>query len=336
MNLRSYGDVANVLRNRIGVMPNNFDLIVGIPRSGLFVALMLGMAWRIPVTDIKGALAGRVIDSGSTTTSGDVEPSVDFGSPHLRILLVDDSCHSGTSMKLALDQLQEYFGGINISTFCCYVSPPSQYKVDYYGEVLNPHHVFEWNISRNIILEEACVDIDGVLCPDPPYSELNDESLYLEYIKTAPMLMKPERQIKYLVTNRLECRRHETEHWLATNNIRYQNLIMHPARTVKERSARDSSWHKSDFYMKSDANIFIESEIAQAHDIWVKTGKPVLSFENFQFPDGHQELYKRGLNSMVLRNIKKLSPFLSSVGRNGGFAGFCRNGIVTLLKRHVR
>ena len=92
--------------------------------------------------------------------------------------------------------------------------------------------------------------------------------------------MKPDRKIKYLVTNRLESTRKETEDWLKQNQIQYHELIMHPAKTAFERSQRDSHWHKASFFKKSDTKFFIESDSQQAYEIYLKSGKPVMCYEN--------------------------------------------------------
>lgn len=334
MNLRSYADISGALRNKTLCHPDDFDLIVGIPRSGLFISLMIAMAWKKPVTDVQGALDFRLIENG-TTTEDCAQYTVNFESENLKILLVDDSCHSGASIKRARQALEEVFESSLISTFCSYVSPQSKDLVDFYFEILPPHHIFEWNIGRNMVLEQACVDIDGVLCPDPPYSEETNEAEYVEYIKTAPLLLKPHRRIKYLVTNRLECRREETETWLALRGIQYDELIMHPAHSIQERALRDSFWHKSEFYSKCDAHLFIESEMVQATAIWKSTGKPVLSFENFSFPEDKKQIYKRGVKPLLLRYIKKLAPLVSSLGRGSGPLASIRRVVVKLLKKHV-
>lgn len=334
MNLRGYSDLAEHLRNKPPCQLEDIDLIVGIPRSGLMVSLMVGMAWKKPITDVAGALDGRVIQSG-TTTQADPEGSIDFGSAKLRVLLIDDSCHTGSSMRQAQSALEQAYREWSIETLCAYVSPRSKSLVDYYFEVLPPHHVFEWNIGRNIVLEEACVDIDGVLCPDPRWSEESDEDKYLAYIKNAPVLLRTYRPIKYLVTNRLESRRSETEAWLASKQIRYGELIMHPAKSIAERALRDSAWHKSKFYSKCDAHLFIESEVAQAEAIWARTKKPVLCFETFAFPAGKKQVYKTGLKPFIFRNIKKLAPIMESIGRDGGVMGFLRHAVVKRIKRNV-
>ena len=334
VNLRSYGDLSSTIRNVSLVDPNDFDLIVGIPRSGLLVGLMLGMAWRKPVTDLDGLSERRVLKNGSTTENLP-QLSVDFDVESLRILLVDDSCHTGSSLMNAKSKVLKSLPDCVLKSLCVYVSPRSKLAPDYFYEVLKPHHVFEWNFGRNMVLEQACLDIDGVLCPDPPVCETRDPDAYGQYLGNAPILLKTHREIKFLVTNRLECWRDQTEKWLARNDIQYQHLIMHPASTVEERALRDPAWHKSRVYSNCDALLFVESEPGQAEEIFIRTGKPVLCFESFSFPNGEKEMHKKTTVSVILRLLKKLAPFFDSVGRNGGVSALLRRKVVQKIKKHV-
>lgn len=43
INYRTYQDMASVIRNGIVKLPSDLDLIVGIPRSGMIPAYMIGL-----------------------------------------------------------------------------------------------------------------------------------------------------------------------------------------------------------------------------------------------------------------------------------------------------
>ena len=128
MNVRSYSDLAHLLRNNTQSLSDKFDLIVGVPRSGLLVALMLGMAWNVPVTDVKGALKSRLISKGRTTTRHLDKHNIDFDLKNLKILIVDDSCHTGKSIAEALEEINKKFNLAITKSLCCYVSPQSRHK----------------------------------------------------------------------------------------------------------------------------------------------------------------------------------------------------------------
>ena len=53
MNYRSISDLNNVILQRLHILPRDFDLIVGVPRSGMMPANLLALYLNKPFTDIK-------------------------------------------------------------------------------------------------------------------------------------------------------------------------------------------------------------------------------------------------------------------------------------------
>lgn len=66
MNYRSVAELTNLIRNNISIIPNDIDLIVGIPRSGMFVANYIALLMNKPMTDFDGLIEGRIMSSGRT------------------------------------------------------------------------------------------------------------------------------------------------------------------------------------------------------------------------------------------------------------------------------
>ena len=64
MNYRSVSDLNLDIKQWITELPNDFDLIVGIPRSGLLVANILSLYLNLPLTDVDGLLESRIFESG--------------------------------------------------------------------------------------------------------------------------------------------------------------------------------------------------------------------------------------------------------------------------------
>ncbi len=52
MNYRSISDLNQVILKRLYIIPRDIDLIVGIPRSGMFPANLLALYLNKPVTDL--------------------------------------------------------------------------------------------------------------------------------------------------------------------------------------------------------------------------------------------------------------------------------------------
>lgn len=107
--------------------------------------------------------------------------------------------------------------------------------MDLYLEILEQPRIFQWNFLQHGFLIHACFDIDGVLCDDPSPEQNDDGPRYRDFLLHAPLKLKPQRPVKYLVTSRLEKYRPETEQWLAEHDIPYEQLIMMDVATAEER-----------------------------------------------------------------------------------------------------
>lgn len=77
--------------------------------------------------------------------------------------------------------------------------------------------VFEWNVLHHPVLNDACVDIDGVLCRDPTPAENDDGRKYREFLSTVEPTIVPGQRIGHLVTSRLEQYRPKTG-WTNTDS----------------------------------------------------------------------------------------------------------------------
>ncbi|WP_216087646.1 phosphoribosyltransferase, partial [Shigella boydii] len=93
MNYISLETLMNDIRDSINLLSkHNFDLVVGIPRSGMIPAYLISLYLNIDVTDVNSFILNTPIQRGSTRTSGKR-----IYNPHdaQRILLVDDSFSTG-------------------------------------------------------------------------------------------------------------------------------------------------------------------------------------------------------------------------------------------------
>ena len=95
MNYRSVAELTNLIRNNISIIPNDIDLIVGIPRSGMFVANYIALLMNKPMTDFDGLIEGRIMSSGRTKNTNTNIMKIDECK---KILIIDDSVASGKSM----------------------------------------------------------------------------------------------------------------------------------------------------------------------------------------------------------------------------------------------
>jgi uncharacterized HAD superfamily protein len=278
MNYRSVAQLNRDVLNWLSVLPDDIDLFVGIPRSGMLVATLLGLHANRRVAELGEFLKGNVMDFGASKKEFGVAGAE--AKPIRKILVIDDSIYSGREMGIAKRQLSEIEKGVNILYGVVYASPNAKHQVDLYYEVVPFPRLFEWNMMHHSCLPQACVDIDGVLCRDPSEEENDDGEKYENFLSKVPLLRRPSLKIGWLVTCRLEKYRGLTENWLRTNGIAYDKLVM---MDLPDKAARIASGghaaHKAAVYKSCSAEVFIESSAAQAGKIARASGKYVICLE---------------------------------------------------------
>ena len=186
MYFRSVADLNAAVARWTLSLPQDIEVIAGIPRSGLLPATLLALYRNLPLTDVDGIRTGRLLQTGKRTAEVDAVGL--FAGPR-RILVVDDSVDSGAAIQRARSQLI----GLNTSHDLMFAAVYASNRravaqVDAYAELLPRPRVFEWNVLHHPRLAEACMDIDGVLCRDPTTRENDDGPRYAQFLSTVPCL----------------------------------------------------------------------------------------------------------------------------------------------------
>ena len=297
MNYRNIKDLNNTILQNLSIIPRDFDLIVGVPRSGMLPANLLSLYLNKPYTDIQSFLNGHIYKAGARSQFFE-------GSEFKKVLVIDDSIASGSAMTECKDTLKHLDSKFDIKYCAVYVIPGKEKMVDYFFETVPLPRYFQWNILNHTTLEKACFDIDGVLCADPLPEQNDDGEKYIDFILNARPLFIPGSKIGTIVTSRLEKYRKETEIWLKANHIKYNDLIMLDLPDMEARQkANNHGEHKAKAYMSKPYVLFVESEEAQAIAINRISKKPVLCTANFEMIFKYESL---------LYNLKsgKHLPFL--------------------------
>lgn len=297
MNYVSLEDMVNDIRSSISELAkHDFDLIVGVPRSGMIPAYIIGLYLNLDVTDFNSFVHNIALQRGISRKS---DKRLLYPQDAKKILLVDDSYATGVSLNKSLSSLPESLKH-RVTTFAVYSTNSNCNNLDIYLKIIKYPRVFEWNILNHEIINYSCFDIDGVLCVDPTDEENDDGDKYRHFLLNAVPKLIPKYKIKYLVTNRLEKYRPETEEWLRNHNVIYEQLIMLDLENKEARQkAKVHSQHKAQFYKQSGCRLFIESDKNQAYEIMVYSGLHVYCVDE-------NKMYSPG----YLRTIKK-QPFLS-------------------------
>ncbi len=300
MNYRNMTDLNNIILKRLNIIPRDFDLIVGVPRSGMLPANLLSLYLNRPYTDIHSFLNGHIYKAGARSQFFDI-------SEFKKILVVDDSIASGSAMVEVKESLKHLESKFDIKYCAVYIIAGKEKMVDYFFEIVPLPRYFQWNILNHTSLEKACFDIDGVLCADPLPEQNDDGPKYIDFILNAPPLFIPGSKIGAIVTSRLEKYRKETETWLKANNIKYNELVMLDLPNMEARQrANNHGDHKANAYMSKPYVLFVESEYHQAVEINRLSKKPVLCTENFEMIFESESLMynlKSGKHFPFLRNF---------------------------------
>ena len=309
MNFRSIANLNQVIVAALPRVPRDFDLVVGIPRSGLLAANMLALHLNLPLTDMRGLIQKRLLQSGRRM--GDAR--TDFFDRVCKVLVVDDSVNSGNAMQRAREELTAAGLDYELVYAACYVTNESQHLVDLWLEVVPTPRVFEWNVMHQDLLGECCVDIDGVLCRDPSHEENDDGPLYREFLTNVEPLFLPTVKVGALVSARLEKYRPETEAWLARHGVEYDELLLLDLPDARaRRAAACHGSHKAEAYRDRNAMLFIESDALQAAEIARLASRPVLCIgtRRMYYPDSlltdASAFARHKANRLVTKVRKKL------------------------------
>lgn len=279
----SYEDIANTIRKNLWKIPEDIDLIVGIPRSGMIPALMIAEFLNKRVTDLDSFIEGRVMSCGRKGNY--LRPGKEG-----KVLVIDDTVYSGHALEEVKERLKDLEEKYEILYSCVYAEGKSATeKVDIFLEdtrekSLIDKFMYEQNIFQhgNKRSQWLMFDMDGVLCKNPPNDKHTEQ--YEEYIKNAIPMIVPSNIIGAICTYRLEKYRDITEKWLKEHGITYNNLYMFDAPNRETRNLTAPWKYKGRIYRDSPwAKLFIESDPKQAEEIFNLSGKPVLCYENGKF-----------------------------------------------------
>ncbi len=272
IHFRGFNQMAYCIRSNLHKLPENIDLIVGVPRSGIIPAYMTALFLNKPVCSLNEFLHGIPPAHGNRPQK---KASI------RRVLVVDDSVYSGSALKKTKEALQPLAGKYEFIYLCIYSSDQANPKPDIFFENVPVPRLFQWNYLNHGIAERACFDIDGVLCFDPTEEENDDGEKYRRFILNARPLYIPNYKIRALVTSRLEKYRPETESWLKKNGVKYDKLYMLDLASKEERMKLGChADFKAKIYKKlDDCILFVESNPKQAGRIAEISGKPAICVE---------------------------------------------------------
>lgn len=280
MKFVSYDTMATTIRQNLWKLPHDVDVVVGVPRSGMIAALMIGELMHKRVTDLDSFTEGRMMGCGGR---GGLIRETQTG----KVLVVDDTVYSGTNMTKVRERLEPLADRYAFTFMCIYTDGFGAKRfVDIVLEDIagqdGPLLLYEWNILHHYeeVSRKMMWDIDGLLCKEPPWD--SDTEAYERYLREPVPMVIPTTRLGAIVTYRLEKYRDVTEAWLERMGIQYGRLIMFPANDAEERNLACPSWRfKAMIYKEHEwAHLFVESSDYQAELIRHYAGKPAYAYES--------------------------------------------------------
>lgn len=278
MNYVSYAQMAQDVQSWAETLPK-FDLVVGVPRSGMLPATIMALFWNCKLASLDEFIEGNIMGQGRRG----------FNEPINNVLIIEDSYLTGKSMENARKLVNKLQDKYNIK-FAAIYSSVLEPKLDYYYKHLPSSRFFQWNwrYHENLI-NQSCFDIDGVLCVKPTPQQNDDGERYRHFILNTKPLYIPPYRIGRIITSRLEKFRPETEEWLEKNKVKYEKLIMLKYPTGKfRRLMGHHGLHKANYYTQTNALLFVEDEPWQSQEIAYQSGKPVLCVGNWKMYGGKE------------------------------------------------
>lgn len=265
-------ELSDIIRRNLWKIPHDVDCVVGIPRSGMLPASMIALYLNTNLCDVESFLNGRCFEIGQS------RPYMMRHNTIKKVLIVDDSVGAGGSMTQAKEKLKTVGNEYEFIFLAPIVTSIGEKYVDIFFEIIDESRIFEWNLFHHYFLENACFDLDGVLCCDPIIDD--DGEQYVHFLETAVPLFIPTAQINTIITCRLEKYRKQTEAWLTKYNINYKKLVMldMPTKAARIKWGKHGEY-KGEYYKKSECHLFIESSLHQARIIADISGKDVICIE---------------------------------------------------------
>jgi len=151
----SINQMNNIIKENLNKIPNDIDLIVANPRSGLLPATIIGLNKNLPICDIDCLTQNRIYSYGSTKKNDFIN---DINEAR-KILIVEDSSYSGNSINLIKNKIPKKLKN-KCLLLVLFTNEKTKNMCDIYFEVINESRIFEWNLFHHIYLNYGGVDLN--------------------------------------------------------------------------------------------------------------------------------------------------------------------------------
>jgi len=184
VNYRNIADLNTLILRKLSIVPRDFDLIVGLKESGLIPANLLSLYLNRPFSDLHSFLNGHIYKAGE-------RGSFFTQSHYQKVLIIDDSLRTGTTLREAKKKLAGLTDRFQFSYCVVYLEPGNESEVDFYFETLKYPHFFQWHLLPDRIREK----VQFTMNQTPVYAELSEYPFLLSpnYIQAQASFRKTGR-----------------------------------------------------------------------------------------------------------------------------------------------
>ena len=273
-------DLANDSVKLASLVPPDVQGIVGVARSGMTPANIVSTMLHLPIMALRQTKNDIIPVGNGWRMGGNDHVGL---SPDAKVIVIDDTCMTGNSFRAITPLLNNTYS--DYVTAALYVNPLAKKKPDLWVHDLEWPHLLEWNLWNSVLSPNCATDFDGIICHDCLPNQDDDGDGYLNFLNNAvPKYVSRKVEIPLIVTARIEKYRQHTVNWLQKHNIRFRQLVMHPAKTLAERRRDDiaafKARHFSHWASRHNAVpkplMFIESDDAQSRRIHELTNRLVV------------------------------------------------------------
>lgn len=151
----SISQMNNIIKKNLNKIPNDIDLIVANPRSGLLPATIISLNKNLPICDIDCLMQNRIYSYGSTKKNDFIKNINEAR----KILIVEDSSYSGNSINLIRNKIPK-----DLKDKCLllvvFTNEKTKNMCDIYFEKIDKSRIFEWNLFHHRYLNYAGIDLN--------------------------------------------------------------------------------------------------------------------------------------------------------------------------------
>ena len=151
----SINKMNDIIKKNLNKIPNDIDLIVANPRSGLLPATIISLIKNLPICDIDSLKQNRIYSYGSTKKNNFINNINDAR----KILIVEDSSYSGNSIELIKNKIPNELKDKCV-LLVLFTNKKTKNMCDMFFEVINESRIFEWNLFHHRYLNYAGIDLN--------------------------------------------------------------------------------------------------------------------------------------------------------------------------------